>query len=47
MNRPEPTPYERELIDEQHHHRGYSPDDDVPEPTEGPTEPAGPSDPKE
>jgi hypothetical protein len=43
MKRPELTPYERELLGGHVHYRGYTPDDDVPEPTEGPSEPAGPS----
>jgi hypothetical protein len=49
MNRPadgpELTSYERELIGDRVnvHYRGYTPDDDVPEPLEGPSERAGPS----
>ncbi|TCC62225.1 hypothetical protein E0H73_16095 [Kribbella pittospori] len=42
-NRRELTPYERELMSDPVHHRGYTPDDDVPEPTEAPSEPAGAS----
>lgn len=43
MKRPELTPHERELIGDSLRYRGYTPDDDVPEPAEGPSEPAGPS----
>lgn len=43
MKRPELTPHERELIDDGLRYRGYTPDDDVPEPAEGPSEPAGAS----
>ncbi|GAB2969021.1 hypothetical protein [Saccharothrix stipae] len=43
MNRPELTLFERELLGDPIHHRGYTPDDDVPEPMEGPSEPAGTS----
>jgi|SoiMethySBSTD1v2_1073268.scaffolds.fasta_scaffold4623569_2 hypothetical protein len=42
-NRRELTPYERELMNDRVPYRGYTPDDDVPEPAEGPSEPAGPS----
>lgn len=41
MNRHEPTAHERELLGDPLDYRGYSPDDDVPEPVEGPSEPAG------
>jgi hypothetical protein len=40
MNRPELTTYEQELLGDPVHCRGYTPDDDLPEPTEGPSEPA-------
>ena len=43
MKRPELTPHERELLDDSLRYRGYTPDDDVPEPVEGTSEPAGPS----
>lgn len=43
MNRPKLTSHERELIGDRVHFRGYTPDDDVTEPVEGPSEPAGPS----
>ncbi|MFD2028426.1 hypothetical protein [Promicromonospora aerolata] len=43
MKRPELTPHEQELLDESLRYRGYTPDDDVPEPAEGPLDPAGPS----
>jgi hypothetical protein len=43
MKRPELTPYEQQLLEESLRYRGYTPDDDVPEPAEGPSEPAGPS----
>lgn len=41
MTHPELTPYEKELLADAVHVRGYTPDDDFPEPTEGPSEPAG------
>jgi hypothetical protein len=43
MSRRELTPHERELLEESLRYRGYTPDDDVPEPAEGPLDPAGPS----
>lgn len=42
-NRRELTPYERELMSDRGSDRGYTPDDDVPEPTEAPSEPGGAS----
>ncbi|MGH3623383.1 MAG: hypothetical protein ACRDQ5_16565 [Sciscionella sp.] len=42
-DRPELTSYERVLIDSDPDFRGYTPDDKVPEPTVGPSEPAGPA----
>jgi hypothetical protein len=41
MNRPELTPHERALIAGRVDYRGYTPDDEVPEPSEAPSEPAG------
>ncbi len=43
MSSPELTPEERKLLSDPLHYRGYTPDDDVPEPTEAPSEPAGPA----
>ncbi|HEY0500939.1 MAG TPA: hypothetical protein VGD48_34705 [Kutzneria sp.] len=40
---PELTSYEQALLGSPVEYRGYTPDDDIPEPTVGPSEPAGPS----
>lgn len=41
------TPHERELIAEGAADRGFTPDDEVPEPTQGPSEPGSVSRPVE